>query len=81
MAKGSLTESVSNAVKECKPSSWWDALPKDVQGELIEIRKTFQSGGYQIKRLTLARILSEKCKERGLHTCATKGFVEWLQKN
>ena len=81
MAKGSLMELVSNAVKECKPSSWWDALPKDVQGELIEIRKTFQSGGYQIKRLTLARILSEKCKERGLHTCATKGFVEWLQKN
>jgi hypothetical protein len=81
MAKGSLLESVGEAVKECKPSSWWDALPKDVQGELIEIRKTFQSGGYQIKRLTLARILSEKCKERGLHTCATKGFVEWLQKN
>jgi hypothetical protein len=81
MAKGSLLDAVNDAVKVCKPISWWDALPKDVQGELAEIRKTFKSGGYQIKRLTLARILSDKCRERGLHTCAEKGFVKWLSKD
>jgi hypothetical protein len=81
MPKSSLLESVGEAVKACKPASWWDALPKDVQSELLEIRKTFQSGGYQIKRLTLARILSDKCQERGLHTCREKGFVQWLSKN
>ncbi len=82
MAKGSsLIQSVGEAVKDCKPASWWDALPKDVQGELLEIRKTFHSGGYQVKRLTLARILFDKCHERGLRTCKEKGFVEWLRKN
>jgi hypothetical protein len=82
MAKGSsLIQSVGDAVKACKPPNWWDALPGDVQSELLEIRKTWQSGGYPIKRLTLARILSNKCHERGLRTCREKGFVEWLSKN
>jgi hypothetical protein len=81
MAKCSLIDAVSDAVKVCKPSNWWAALPKETQNELLEIRKTFQSGGYQIKKLTLARILSDKCKERGLHTCREKGFVQWLSKD
>jgi len=81
MAKGSLLESVGEAVKACKPASWWDAMPKETQAELLEIRKTFKSGGYPIKRLTLARILADKCRERGLQACAKKGFVEWLSQD
>lgn len=81
MAKGSLLESVGDAVEACRPANWWDSLPKDVQKELLEIRKTFQSGGYPIKKLTLARILADKCEERGLRALKERRFSEWLSKN
>lgn len=81
MAKGSLLDAVSNAVKTCKPGNWWDALPKEKQAELLEIRKTFQSGGYPVKRLTLARILAAECNRQGIHACKEKRFSEWLQKS
>jgi hypothetical protein len=82
MAKGSsLTESVGDAVRACKPGNWWDALPKETQSELLDIRKRFQNGEYPVKRLTLARILSDKCRERGIHSCKEKRFAEWLAKN
>lgn len=81
MAKGSLLESVSDAVEACRPASWLDSLPKDVQKELLEIRKTWQSGGYPVKKLTLARILADKCAERGLRALKERRFSEWLSKN
>jgi hypothetical protein len=81
MAKGSLLESVGDAVVASRPASWWDSLPKDVQKELLEIRKTFQSGGYPIRKLTLARILADKCEERGLRALKERRFSEWLQKS
>jgi len=81
MAKGSLLDAVTDAVKGCKPASWWDALPKETQREFLEIRKTFQSGGYPVARGTLARILSEKCKERGLIALGERRLGDWLSKS
>jgi len=81
MPKGSLLDAVNNAVKECKPANWFDALPTETQSEFLEIRKTYQSGGYPIARGTLARILSEKCKERGLNALGERRLCEWLQKS
>jgi len=81
MAKGSLLDAVNNAVKECKPANWFDALPTETQSEFLEIRKTFQSGGYPVARGTLARILSEKCKERGFKPLGERRLCDWLQKS
>lgn len=80
MAKSSLTNAVADAVQAHKRFNWWEALPKDAQAELLEIRKTWQSGGYPVTKTVLARILSEKCEERGLKTVKEKKFAEWLQK-
>ena len=81
MAKGSLLGDIEDAVKACKPANWFNALPKETQTEFLEIRKTLQSGGYPVSRGTLARILFEKCKERGLHTLGERRLCEWLQKS
>jgi hypothetical protein len=81
MAKGSLLDAVSNAVKACKPPNWFDSLPKEKQSELLEIRRTWQGGGYPVKRLTLARILADECSKQGIHSCKEKRLSEWLQKS
>ena len=81
MAKGSLLDAVTDAVKVCKPANWFEALPKEKQAELLEIRKTWQSGGYPVKRLTMARILSDECSKQGIRSCKERKFAEWLSKS
>ena len=78
MAKGSFIGDVEEAVKGCKPRSWWDSLPTDVRSELLEIRKKFQGGAYPVARFTFAKILAQKCKERGLNWIGDRRIADWL---
>jgi hypothetical protein len=81
MPKGSLLDAVVNAVQAHKRVGWWDSLPKDAQEELLEIRRTWQNGGYPVTKTAMARILSEQCQSRGFKTVKEKKFAEWLQKS
>lgn len=81
MAKSSLLDAVVNAVQAHRRLGWFESLPDETQAELLEIRRTWQSGGYPVTRTALAKILSEKCEERGLKTVKEKKFAEWLSKS
>ena len=83
MAKktASLAEDIGEAVAAIKQRTWWTELDPSVQEELLAVRRRFHAGGYAAKRGTLARILADTCRERGLRTCDHKRFAEWLAKN
>lgn len=62
--------------------TWWDDLPNDAAVELTEVRKRFQAGEYgHTKRTTLARLLFDRCRERGWRTCDITRLSQWLAKN
>jgi hypothetical protein len=77
----SLTDDVAESLKACVPKTWWDGIPPDAQAELLAVRAKFKAGGYEARRGTVARVLAERCRERGWKTCDHKRFAEWLQKD
>ena len=76
----SLADDVGELMVAYSPKTWWDRLPDDAQRELLAVRERFQSGGYQGARTALARVLHDRCSQRGWKTCDPKRLGEWLAK-
>ncbi len=77
----SLADDVGESLKACAPKTWWDHLPPEAKAELLAVRATFKAGGYGARRGTIARVLVDRCRERGWKTCDHKRFAEWLQRD
>lgn len=78
----SLLDDVDTAVTSHKGRTiWFDRLDADAKSELLAARKKWRGGGYQLRRLTLARIIVESARERGWVVCDETRMAEWLSKN
>lgn len=64
-----------------KRRTWFDNLPAEASEELLAVRQRFQTGGYDLKALQVAKLLYQKCKARGWKTCDATRFAVWLQQN
>lgn len=62
--------------------TWWDELSEEASAELLEVRRRFHAGEYgHAKRQTLARLLFERCRDRGWRTCDAARLAQWLAQN
>lgn len=83
MAKAnSLLAAVDAAVNNRKGrTTWIDRLDADARSELLAARKKWREGGYQLRRLTLARMIVAAARERGWAVCDETRMAEWLSRN
>jgi hypothetical protein len=83
MAKGNplaeLDAAVA-AVKTARPPTWFDRQPPEAQEIFLAARDKWRSGGYTVRRFTLARVLIEYAVKNGWDVCDAKRMSEWLEK-
>ena len=61
--------------------TWVDNLSEEAMTELLEVRKRFHAGAYELKALQLGRLLYEQCQARGWKTCDATRLGQWLTRN
>ena len=76
-----IDAAVASAALMQRPRTWFDNLHSDAQRVLIEARRKFHAGGYDVKRRTLARLLCGYCQKNGWKSCDERRMSEWLAQN
>ena len=78
----SLADEIAAAdPKQFRRRTWYDDLPPDAISELIDVRQRFHAGEYKLKALQIAKLLYERCHDRGWKTCDATRLAQWLQRN
>jgi hypothetical protein len=79
MAKASLADLVAERVskKIPGPRNFFDRLSAEDQAELLEVRRRFHAGELGSAK-SLAEILVEAARERGVATCGPVWMRAWL---
>jgi hypothetical protein len=85
MPKASLLDEIDSAVEAtataAKRLNWFEKLPPDAQQTLAAARDKFRSGGYEISKLALSRVLVDHATKHGWKVCDARRMAEWLASN
>lgn len=82
MAKQKFSDRVlaRAAADKPKPSGFFFTLPPDIQAELLEIRRAYQSGSTGLSQQAIARSIIADCQENGIPICGMQGLRNWLSR-
>lgn len=80
MAKTKLADRIAAdlASLSLRSQGFWGRLTEEQRGELLEVRRLFQTGQLHISANALARTLVARCREEGIQVCGRDGMREWL---
>jgi hypothetical protein len=73
-----IDSAVSVTAEAARRKTWFDHLPADAQQTLSAARDKFRSGGYEITRNALAKVLVGHATKHGWKVCDVRRMVEWL---
>ena len=78
-----LADAVRERVRGIRPGPkpWLDRLPTDVQEQLLDVRRRFQSGEYgAASAREVGQLVAEAAVERGWAVAGCKEVALWLRR-
>lgn len=82
MAKRTFADRVlaRAAADRPKPQGFFSNLPPEIQSELLDIRRAYQSGATGLSQQAIARSIIADCQENGIPICGMQGLRNWLSR-
>jgi hypothetical protein len=82
MAKQKFSDRVlaRAAADKPKPPGFFSNLTPEIQAELLEIRRAYQSGATGLSQQAIARSIIADCQENGIPICGMQGLRNWLSR-